>query len=102
MRHIVGVTWHCITGAEGSAQFPFAPAICPASERILEDSLDVPGGFLERQRHFHDLRQRRLRLIQAEVSLSWAQCLGCIHASCGKVNIPRDQNHAACRHPFGS
>ena len=62
-----------VAGHDGSLQFPFAPAICPASERILEDSPDVPGSFLERQRHFHDLRQRRLRLIQAEVSLSCGQ-----------------------------
>jgi hypothetical protein len=63
-RHACGCAG---AAAPPGEEFSFAPAICPASERLLEDSAQLPAGFLQRQRHFHDLRQRRLRALQAQV-----------------------------------
>ncbi len=45
----------------------FAPVINASSARLLEDSAQLPGGFLQRQRFFHDLKQQRMRILQAEV-----------------------------------
>jgi hypothetical protein len=35
--------------------------------RLLEDSAQMPGRFLQRQRFFYDLKQQRMRVLQAEV-----------------------------------
>ena len=59
----------CIAG--GNEELTFAPAICPASARLLEDSAQMPGRFLQRQRFFYDLKQQRMRVLQAEVLSSW-------------------------------
>ncbi len=53
--------------AGGNEELTFAPAICPASVRLLEDSAQMPGRFLQRQRFFYDLKQQRMRVLQAEV-----------------------------------
>ena len=45
----------------------FAPVINASSVRLLEDSAQLPGRFLQRQRFFHDLKQQRIRILQAEV-----------------------------------
>lgn len=45
----------------------FAPALNPASEALLEGSAAVPADFFRRQRHFHDLQQRRLAALQSQV-----------------------------------
>ena len=45
----------------------FAPVINASSARLLEDSAQMPGSFLHRQRFFHDLKQQRMRMLQAEV-----------------------------------
>lgn len=55
----------CIAG--GNQELAFAPAICPASARLVEDSAQMPGRFLQRQRFFYDLKQQRIRVLQAEV-----------------------------------
>ncbi|BDA48748.1 hypothetical protein COCOBI_12-4300 [Coccomyxa sp. Obi] len=48
------------------AGFTFAPELNQRSERLLEDSEQLPGDFFARQRFFHDLKLRRLRVLQAE------------------------------------
>ncbi|CAL8463386.1 g2920 [Coccomyxa elongata] len=48
------------------AGFTFAPELNQRSERLLEDSQQLPGDFFARQRFFHDLKLRRLRALQAE------------------------------------
>ena len=49
------------------------PVINSGSARLLEDSVQVPGRFLQRQRFFHNLKQQRIRVLQAEVrpAASW-------------------------------
>ena len=51
---------------EGEAQFTFTPNINPASEQLLEDSLQVPANFYERQRFYYEIRQERMQRLQAE------------------------------------
>ncbi|EIE27456.1 hypothetical protein COCSUDRAFT_39121 [Coccomyxa subellipsoidea C-169] len=51
---------------DAEAGFTFAPELCRTSERLLEDSAQLPGNFFERQRFFHDLKLRRLRVLQSE------------------------------------
>lgn len=56
---------------EEEARCTFAPHINPASEQLLEDSLQVPANFYERQRFFYEMRQERMRRLQADsVSLT--------------------------------
>lgn len=45
----------------------FAPSINASSARLLEDSAQLPGSFLRRQRFFYDLKQQRMRILLAEV-----------------------------------
>ncbi|KAK9917945.1 hypothetical protein WJX75_009986 [Coccomyxa subellipsoidea] len=51
---------------DAEAGFTFAPELNRTSERLLEDSAQLPGNFFERQRFFHDLKLRRLRVLQSE------------------------------------
>ena len=51
---------------EEEAQCTFSPHINPASEQLLEDSLQVPANFYERQRFFYEMRQERMQCLQAE------------------------------------
>ncbi|DBA84161.1 TPA: hypothetical protein ACH3X1_006628 [Trebouxia sp. C0004] len=51
---------------EEEAQCTFSPHINPASEQLLEDSLQVPANFYERQRFFYEMRQERMQRLQAE------------------------------------
>ncbi|DBA71623.1 TPA: hypothetical protein ACH3X2_001084 [Trebouxia sp. C0005] len=51
---------------EEEAQCTFTPHINPASEQLLEDSLQVPANFYERQRFFYEMRQERMQRLQAE------------------------------------
>lgn len=62
-------------GADVEAGFTFAPELNQRSERLLEDSQQLPGDFFARQRFFHDLKLRRLRVLQAEVGLLSANYL---------------------------
>lgn len=62
-------------GADVEAGFTFAPELNQRSERLLEDSQQLPGDFFARQRFFHDLKLRRLRVLQAEVCLLVAKHL---------------------------
>jgi len=55
---------HCVGINE---DLTFAPVINASSERMLEDSAQLPGRFLQRQRFFYDLKQQRMRILQAEV-----------------------------------
>ena len=56
--------FHCVGTNE---DLTFAPVINVSSERMLEDSAQLPGRFLQRQRFFYDLKQQRMRILQAEV-----------------------------------
>lgn len=51
---------------EEEARCTFTPHINPASEQLLEDSLQVPANFYERQRFFYEMRQERMQRLQAE------------------------------------
>ena len=51
---------------EEEARCTFAPQINPASEQLLEDSLQVPANFYERQRFFYEMRQERMQRLQAD------------------------------------
>jgi hypothetical protein len=62
----VSIAWN-YWGADAEAGFTFAPELNRTSERLLEDSAQLPGSFFERQRFFHDLKLRRLRVLQSEV-----------------------------------
>ena len=53
--------------AEGNQDLTFTPVVNPSSTRLLEDSTQVPGSFLQRQRFFHDLKLQRMRILHAEV-----------------------------------
>lgn len=59
---------------EEEARCTFSPHINPASEQLLEDSLQVPANFYERQRFFYEMRQERMQRLQAE-SVSPTRCL---------------------------
>ena len=65
----------CFWGADAEAGFTFAPELNRTSERLLEDSAQLPANFFERQRFFHDLKLRRLRVLQSEVPPSPARGL---------------------------
>lgn len=66
---------------EEEAQCTFSPHINPASEQLLEDSLQVPANFYERQRFFYEMRQERMQRLQAEaVSLLHCACLKPLHS----------------------
>ncbi len=66
---------------EEEAQCTFSPHINPASEQLLEDSLQVPANFYERQRFFYEMRQERMQRLQAEaVSLLSGVCLEPLHS----------------------
>ncbi len=66
---------------EEEAQCTFSPYINPASEQLLEDSLQVPANFYERQRFFYEMRQERMQRLQAEaVSLPCCACLKPLHS----------------------
>lgn len=66
---------------EEEAQCTFTPHINPASEQLLEDSLQVPANFYERQRFFYEMRQERMQRLQAEaVSLLSGACLEPLHS----------------------
>ncbi|KAK9839459.1 hypothetical protein WJX81_003613 [Elliptochloris bilobata] len=54
------------SGAPEDTECTFAPALNPASEALLEGSAAVPADFFRRQRHFHDLQQRRLAALQSQ------------------------------------
>jgi len=56
--------FHCVGMNE---DLTFVPVINASSERMLEDSAQLPGRFLQRQRFFYDLKQQRMRILQAEV-----------------------------------
>jgi len=73
-------------GAE-DAECTFAPAVNPTSAALLEDSAAVPADFFRRQRHFHDLQQRRLAALQAQVRPAPAACTGS-GASAGCRGVP--------------
>lgn len=51
---------------EEEARCTFRPQINPASEQLLEDSLQVPANFYERQRFFYEMRQDKLQRLQTE------------------------------------
>ena len=51
---------------EEEARCTFRPKINPASEQLLEDSLQVPANFYERQRFFYEMRQDKLQRLQTE------------------------------------
>ena len=51
---------------EEEARCTFRPQINPASEQLLEDSLQVPANFYERQRFFYEMRQEKLQRLQTE------------------------------------
>ena len=53
--------------AEGNQDLTFAPTGTPSSTRLLEDSTQVPGSFLQRQRFFYDLKLQRMRVLHSEV-----------------------------------
>ena len=61
----------CLKAAMHSAgidkDLTFAPSINASSARLLEDSAQLPGRFLQRQRFFYDLKQQRMRILRAEV-----------------------------------
>lgn len=52
--------------AENEANCTFAPAINPASERLLEDSTNLPADFQARQRFFAQQRKAHLQRIAAQ------------------------------------
>ena len=65
---------------EEEAQCTFSPHINPASEQLLEDSLQVPANFYERQRFFYEMRQERMQRLQADaVSLLSCACPKPLH-----------------------
>lgn len=51
---------------EEEARCTFRPQINAASEQLLEDSLQVPANFYERQRFFYEMRQEKLQRLQTE------------------------------------
>lgn len=60
--------WPASVGViEEEARCTFRPQINAASEQLLEDSLQVPANFYERQRFFYDIRQERLQRLQTEL-----------------------------------
>ena len=54
----------------------------PSSTRLLEDSTQVPGSFLQRQRFFHDLKLQRMRVLHSEVLLSVPSHIMALRAQC--------------------
>ncbi|KAK9825739.1 hypothetical protein WJX74_003307 [Apatococcus lobatus] len=52
--------------AENEANCTFAPAINPASERLLEDSTNLPADFQARQRFFAQQRKAHLQRIASQ------------------------------------
>ena len=52
--------------AENEANCTFAPAINRASERLLEDSTNLPADFQARQRFFAQQRKAHLQRIAAQ------------------------------------
>ena len=62
---------------EEEARCTFRPQINAASEQLLEDSLQVPANFYERQRFFYDIRQERLQRLQTESVCLSAHCFCC-------------------------
>ena len=75
---------HAETAANAGAstgcnpELTFAPAICSASERLLEENPDMPADFLERQRFFWDQRQRRIQALQEEASPNLMKLVACV------------------------
>lgn len=51
---------------EEEARCTFRPQMNPVSEQLLEDSLQVPANFYERQRFFYEMRQEKLQRLQTE------------------------------------
>ena len=68
--------------AEGNQDLTFAPVVNPSSTRLLEDSTQVPGSFLQRQRFFHDLKLQRMRVLHSEVLLSVPSHIMALRTQC--------------------
>ena len=69
MQHCCGISNRVPVHAgviEEEARCTFSPHINPASEQLLEDSLQVPANFYERQRFFYEMRQERMQRLQAD------------------------------------
>lgn len=64
LRHVTTDT--CAETA-GGEEFSFAPSINPLSERLLEESWEVPSNFFERQRYFHEARHAKLKQLQQQL-----------------------------------
>ena len=86
--------------AAEDAECTFAPALNPASEALLEGSAAVPADFFRRQRHFHDLQQRRLAALQSQVrSCSLNTQSATFHAALLTPNSNLLKHHHALRKP---
>ena len=71
---------------EEEARCTFTPHINPASEQLLEDSLQVPANFYERQRFFYEMRQERMQRLQAE---SVSPVISPIHSLATAIKLSR-------------